>query len=234
MRADGSERNNLSADARGQRGRRRVLAGRLAARVPQRAHRQRRPVRDGSRRRQRRAAHERRGARQLPGVRAERRRDRVLLESRRRGRSLRQPHVRQLHPRADDRTAAPAKLRRISDDPGQDSHPWYSPDGQWIVYTSERGGLSDEEPMVQEVVFGPQMYGEIYAYRLSDGLDRAAHPQQVGRGQSVLAARRRARARPSAQSSTDGRNRGAGSGAARGFEARPQARAAALRRAACR
>jgi hypothetical protein len=30
--------------------------------------------------------------------------------------------------------------------------------------------LSDEEPMVQEVVFGPQMYGEIYAYRLSDGL----------------------------------------------------------------
>ncbi len=62
------------------------------------------------------------------------------------------------------------ELRRISDDPGQDSHPWYSPDGQWIVYTSERGGLSDEEPMVQEVVFGPQMYGEIYAYRLSDGL----------------------------------------------------------------
>jgi Tol biopolymer transport system component len=63
------------------------------------------------------------------------------------------------------------ELRRISDDPGQDSHPWYSPDGRWIVYTSERGGLSDEEPMVQEVVFGPQMYGEIYAYRLSDGLN---------------------------------------------------------------
>jgi Tol biopolymer transport system component len=62
------------------------------------------------------------------------------------------------------------EVRRISDDPGQDSHPWYSPDGEWIVYTSERGGLSDEEPMVQEVVFGPQMYGEIYAYRLSDGL----------------------------------------------------------------
>jgi Tol biopolymer transport system component len=63
------------------------------------------------------------------------------------------------------------ELRRISDDPGQDSHPWFSPDGQWIVYTSERGGLSDEEPMVQEVVFGPQMYGEIFAQRLSDGLN---------------------------------------------------------------
>lgn len=65
----------------------------------------------------------------------------------------------------------PGELHRLSTDPGQDSHPWYSPDGQWIVFTSERGGLSDEEPMVQEVVFGPQMYGEIWAHRLSDGLD---------------------------------------------------------------
>jgi Tol biopolymer transport system component len=51
---------------------------------------------------------------------------------------------------------SPGTLQRISDHPGQDSHPWFSPDGQWIVYTSERGGISDEEPMVQEVVFGPQ------------------------------------------------------------------------------
>ena len=65
----------------------------------------------------------------------------------------------------------PGELRRISDHPGQDSHPWFSPDGRWIVYTSERGGISDEEPLVQEVVFGPQMYGEIFAHRLSDGLD---------------------------------------------------------------
>jgi Tol biopolymer transport system component len=65
----------------------------------------------------------------------------------------------------------PGALQRISDHPGQDSHPWFSPDGAWIVYTSERGGISDEEPMVQEVVFGPQMYGELFARRLSDGLE---------------------------------------------------------------
>ena len=38
-----------------------------------------------------------------------------------------------------------------------------------MIYTSERGGINDEEPVVQEVVFGPQMYGEIYLQRLSDG-----------------------------------------------------------------
>jgi Tol biopolymer transport system component len=65
----------------------------------------------------------------------------------------------------------PGELQRISDDPGQDSHPWFSPDGQWIVYTSERGGINDEEPMVQEVVFGPQMYGELFARRLRDGME---------------------------------------------------------------
>jgi Tol biopolymer transport system component len=65
----------------------------------------------------------------------------------------------------------PGALQRISDHPGQDSHPWFSPDGEWIVYTSERGGISDEEPMVQEVVFGPQMYGELFARRLRDGFE---------------------------------------------------------------
>jgi Tol biopolymer transport system component len=65
----------------------------------------------------------------------------------------------------------PGALQRISDHPGQDSHPWFSPDGAWLVYTSERGGINDEEPMVQEVVFGPQMYGELFARRLSDGFE---------------------------------------------------------------
>ena len=64
----------------------------------------------------------------------------------------------------------PGALRRLNTDPGQDAHPWFSPDGGWIVYTSEQGGISDEEPLVQEVLFGPQMYGELFALRLSDGL----------------------------------------------------------------
>lgn len=65
----------------------------------------------------------------------------------------------------------PGAVQRISDHPGQDSHPWFSPDGEWLVYTSERAGINDEEPMVQEVVFGPQMYGELFARRLSDGFE---------------------------------------------------------------
>lgn len=62
----------------------------------------------------------------------------------------------------------PGKLRRITNSPGQDSHPRYSPDGKWIVFSSEQGGINDEEPLIQELSFMPQMYGEIYALRLSD------------------------------------------------------------------
>ena len=68
-----------------------------------------------------------------------------------------------------DADGSPGATRRLGDHPGQDAHPWFSPDGEWIVFTSERAGLTDEEPMVQEVVFGPQMYGEIYAQRIADG-----------------------------------------------------------------
>jgi len=72
---------------------------------------------------------------------------------------------------AVERDGTPGAVQRISDHPGQDSHPWFSPDGEWLVYTSERGGINDEEPMVQEVVFGPQMYGELFARRLRDGFE---------------------------------------------------------------
>jgi Tol biopolymer transport system component len=65
---------------------------------------------------------------------------------------------------------SPGTVTRVTDHPGQDSHPWFSPDAEWIVYTAERYGITDEEPMVQEILFGPQMYGEIYARRLSDNL----------------------------------------------------------------
>ena len=39
-----------------------------------------------------------------------------------------------------------------------------------LSYSSERAGINDEEPVVQEVVFAPQMYGEIFIQRLSDGM----------------------------------------------------------------
>jgi Tol biopolymer transport system component/CubicO group peptidase (beta-lactamase class C family) len=70
-------------------------------------------------------------------------------------------------PLLEDGTAG--EVRRITDDPGQEAHVEFSPDGAWLVYTSGRGGINDEEPLVQSVLFNPQSYGEIYAYRLEDG-----------------------------------------------------------------
>lgn len=60
--------------------------------------------------------------------------------------------------------------RRVTDNEVQEGHPYFSPDGQWLVFTSEMGGLNDEEPVVQSFLFAPQMYGELYAVRVADGL----------------------------------------------------------------
>jgi Tol biopolymer transport system component len=65
---------------------------------------------------------------------------------------------------------SPGALQRLSNHPGQDSHPYFSPDGKWVSFSSERAGINDEEPVVQEVVFAPQMYGEVFVQRLSDGM----------------------------------------------------------------
>jgi Tol biopolymer transport system component len=62
-----------------------------------------------------------------------------------------------------------SEAKRITTDKGQDAHPHFSPDGEWITYTSEEGGINDEEPLVQNVIFGPQIYGEIFALHLSSG-----------------------------------------------------------------
>ncbi len=50
-----------------------------------------------------------------------------------------------------------------------DAHPVFSPDGRWLIFASERGGINDEEPLIEELMFSPQMYGDIYALSLEDG-----------------------------------------------------------------
>ena len=59
--------------------------------------------------------------------------------------------------------------RRLTSYEGQEAHPHFSPDGEWLVYATEEFGISDEQPLVQPLIFNPQMYGEIVAVRLSDG-----------------------------------------------------------------
>jgi Tol biopolymer transport system component len=56
---------------------------------------------------------------------------------------------------------------RLTDDKGQDAHPHFSPDGEWVIYSSEEGGINDEEPLVKPIIFGPQTYGEIFAIHIS-------------------------------------------------------------------
>lgn len=57
--------------------------------------------------------------------------------------------------------------QRITFNPGDDVHPRFSPDGKWLVFTSELGGINDEEPL--NPIFNPQPYGEIWAVLLADG-----------------------------------------------------------------
>jgi len=43
---------------------------------------------------------------------------------------------------------------RVTRNDFQDGHPRFSPDGASLVFTSETGGINDEEPLVQSLVFG--------------------------------------------------------------------------------
>ena len=67
-----------------------------------------------------------------------------------------------------ERDGTPGALRKVTSNASQDAHVGYSPDGEWLVYASGKAGLADEAPLVQEVLFNPQMYGEIYAYHLRE------------------------------------------------------------------
>jgi Tol biopolymer transport system component len=64
-----------------------------------------------------------------------------------------------------DSDGASGKVRRITRDEGQHGHLQYSYDGKWLIFTSESGGINDEQPIAPS----GQMYGELYAYRIKDG-----------------------------------------------------------------
>jgi Tol biopolymer transport system component len=60
-----------------------------------------------------------------------------------------------------------ANLLRITQNDVQEGHPGFSPDGEWIVFTSESGGINDEEPLVQSMTFAAQSYGEVFVHHLT-------------------------------------------------------------------
>ena len=58
-------------------------------------------------------------------------------------------------------------LRRLTNVPGNDAHSIWSPDGEWVVFSSARMGFKDERALYEGV---PQPYGEIFVMR-ADGSD---------------------------------------------------------------
>jgi Tol biopolymer transport system component len=64
---------------------------------------------------------------------------------------------------------SPRQVRRVTHNNVQEGHPAFSYDGKWLIFSSEQGGISDEEPLVQAIQFDAQIYGEMYAYRIEDG-----------------------------------------------------------------
>jgi Tol biopolymer transport system component len=56
---------------------------------------------------------------------------------------------------------------KISLGKGQNAHAHFSPDGEWVIYTTEGYGINDEQALIQPIIFSPQMYGEIVAYNIS-------------------------------------------------------------------
>ena len=86
--------------------------------------------------------------------------DKIIFSSSRNGENY---HIYLLELNSD---WSPGKLTKLTDGPGADVHPYFSPDGKWIAFSSEREGLKDEMPLYP--IFSPQPYGEVYIMRLSD------------------------------------------------------------------
>jgi Tol biopolymer transport system component len=51
---------------------------------------------------------------------------------------------------------SPGQLRRITHNDVQEGHLAFSYDGKWLIFPSEQGGINDEEPLVQSIIFGGQ------------------------------------------------------------------------------
>ncbi len=73
----------------------------------------------------------------------------------------------ELYTIALDEDGRPGPPERLTTSPGHDMHPRFSPDDEWVLFTSQRAELGDELPLLR-VVFQPQPYGELHAVRLSD------------------------------------------------------------------
>ena len=73
----------------------------------------------------------------------------------------------ELYTVALDEAGRPGPPERLTTSPGHDMHPRFSPDDEWVLFTSQRAELGDELPLLR-VVFQPQPYGELHAIRLSD------------------------------------------------------------------
>ncbi|MBI3696723.1 MAG: PD40 domain-containing protein [Acidobacteria bacterium] len=53
-------------------------------------------------------------------------------------------------------------LRRLTRTPGNDGHCSWSPDGQWLLFSSAWMGFKDEGPLFDGI---PQPYGELFVMR---------------------------------------------------------------------
>lgn len=95
--------------------------------------------------------------------------NRIAFSSNRDASEDEERHVFELYIMELDENSTADSVRRLTETDVRNAHPWFSPDGEWIAYTSLKGGLNDEAPLVQSLTFAPQLAGEIYLYRISDG-----------------------------------------------------------------